>query len=719
MNHRWLLALALVTASLEGQTLPGALSDMKGVCSVVATPKELRLINATAMLVANQELLQNSDGTISVDNTGPLTYVLFGNDLYGYCTDSIMYGENHLIAQASRTAFLIDSDYFDGSTHGALMMTAPHDTSFSPLNYKVVFRHSKTTGEDAACDDFTWDHIPASDVYSVASVVTNIDPLTGYDYQVFKLDRTVTDRAPLKIRRSGRARVGDPIMSAHYPQRTGEKIDTAGTVISVDDSLGDDIVNNIHLFDGSSGGPDYNVNDDVVETANSRASSATLFYSTQDFCMRAIQRDSLEEAGQNSPLVDIQDLIPRAEVLVTPLDYIDKKIDLGSAPTHNSYNVETARFNSQGNPLGGELIEIQKVTWPSGPHDPSVTLSVVPDFYNVPSTGLPFEISSDISNVNSCGTWDYELNVFDVTNDQNNLIRHHLEVGYKEFSVAPTDEWVVDDLSAPYTESRTYELTNVRPTPTHVLVGRGDASLGSSVFLINGASSASFDLGPAGTASATASFTLTINAAAATATTLGVRYPGKISISHVPNTCAFASQSDPVELDVSFKRGEQKYDAAPGGGLIDGPSSGQQFGPAKRFDVDLTGESALLCVKDVDLYVGVPNPLNFAANTVPAVASTLRIVVTGTDGIPHTLWNANTTTSSNYVGEVSPLNGDSIPALFLDDSLAPPLAGTLLSVFNDMSVHGHWFIDVSTSRSGGVLVGTVALDASASKDCGL
>lgn len=714
-------------AGLCGAQVPlnGALTDLKNVCDYTANDKELRVINATAFLIANNPefITHNADGTYSI-STEALVYEY--DDNVPLCAGSYLFGDTHVPHKSGRTAFLIDSNKMMSAAHG---LTRSGQNPFEPLNYLVVFRPSLISAGEG-CTNFTWTNIPAEDVYTPNGVVdTNTFGIppggnAAYDYAVFELTRPVTNRLPLKIRRSGRAHVGDTLFSAGHPERTGEMVDTAAVMAVVDAQsmntdgfaairLGDDIAYNMHVFYGSSGSPVYNEDADVVEFVVAHGTNNWL-RNPDGPCDVAQQLqpstdpDAPKPSSTNSPTVDIQSLVPRPEVLVAPIEYVQHILAIhdSNSTFSNPYTVTTARYDGVGNPIGGELIDVEKTSWPSNSGDPDVTPTLAPGFYNVPAAGLSFDINADISNVNSCGTWDYDLDVLDVTNSQDNIIRHHFEIGLREYSITPADDWVVNDIGPPYLQSKTYTLKNVRPTPTHVVVSQDGTLPHSNLILINGISTVAFDLGSAGSGTDTATFTLTIDPTVASGTTAGTEYQGRVAVYNQPFNCSVQSESVALYRYVNFKRGEQLFYSAPLTGLLPPPGTGQQYGTPVRFDFDMTGEDSTSCVSDINLYLGVPS--------VPGLdlaPSLLKLQLTGPTGFTGVLWSGNSIVAgSAYETTAVAADGEVVPAFYLDDQVAPPLGPTLLGAFAHKKLKGHWYLDVSTSNAGPWLVAPVQLD---------
>jgi hypothetical protein len=705
------ISLVSIEAHAQG-LLDGRLDDLKFACEVATQPKELRVINATAFLVRNDWITQNPNGTYKI--LGVESFTRWPDDngnAHDVCDDSFLYGETHQYPGAARTAFLIDSDVVDGGVHRAVMMTAPHAPTFNPMNTKVVFRHSLGDANDPTCSNFTWDQIPASDVYTPIQTLANTystAPAGEYDFVVFQIDRPVPNRQPLKIRRSGRARVGDTLVVAGYPNYGGENVDTAAVMYWPNAPLGTgfpaqfpgmDILYNVHGLAGSSGSAVYNLDDDVVETAVAGYTSSSVTGANED-CTYVIQRGP---GATNGPLVDVQALIHRAEVLVTPLDYVERVLPID--PTQNTFTNTYSATSAPGE--SSELLDIEQVSGPSGPHDPHVSLNIPLGFRNVPVGGLSFNVQTDVRDVDACGVFDYVFNVYDVTNDQNNLIRHHIEMGLREFTLEPLDGWLVNDVAAPFEATRTYTLKNVRPTATHIVVSPDGTLPDSELILVNGgAGYVTYDLAPAGMAGDTATFTLSLNQSEATATTQGVEYHGRVSIYNQPFNCSAASNNVAFKRDLTFKRGEQLFTATPAAASLPSAPPGQPYGAPARFDIDLSTAAPANCVGDLNLLLGMPTP----GWTIANLAERVRIDITAPNGFTRTIWEPGLLPNSQYISTVD-LSGTTVPALFLDDETAPPVGPNLLSSFDKKLLRGHWYVDVRlASGFGGAIVGSAALD---------
>lgn len=688
----------------------GSLDDLKNGCDYSPTSSEKRLMDATGMLVPRGLIHYNaSTNSYNIDSESLI-------ELEGdrqICSNSRFYGETHAIA--GRTGFLVTPNMIMTAPHRSTTYIPPGGTAFDPLQWIVVFRPRNSS----PCVDFRWDNIPAQDVFNTVQMIVNtLDnaPSNRYDYMVLKLDRYAINRSQMKIRRSGAPRKGDRVVSTGFPLRTALKIDTAAKVgehaITRTDVpsdvllsyVGNDIFENMHIDPGSSGAPIYNVSDDVIEAVVSYGLGNTQWTTDSSGCYTASQQDIIRASDFNGPTADIQSVIPRTEVLVKPLDYVLRILDLGPGQVLSSnYTIESAL------PNGGETVTIGSIQGASGPPSdvPQVSTSIVSGSYIVPSAGMNFNLVTDINSLTKCGAWDYELNVRDETSGLDNKIRQRLEVGLREFSVSPSDEWVIEKLTPPFNMTRTYTIKNVRPTPTHVIASGDNTWPGGFLARIDGTGYRAFDLGPAGSPTDSAMFTVSIDQSAAATTTLGVTYRGNVAIYNQPYNCSVSATA--TNRFFTFTRGVQNFQSADGLQLLT-PPNGPGYGPATRIDIDLT-DVPYGCVGDIDLDVGVYSPLHVDFSS---MLSLMQIGLTAPSGATGILWSGHNPPSTAYRSTIfSPIDNLTLAALHLDDSSSPPLGGTLLSHYAGATqkLKGHWYIDVQQSDTTPIAAGPAKLRA--------
>ena len=141
-------------------------------------------------------------------------------------------------------------------------------------NILVTAGHCMTT--QVKCDTFSWvfdykvDYsdesevvVSKSNVYSCKKIISQtLDMETQNDYAVIELDRDVEDRAPLKMRTSGKPAVGDEIVVIGHPTGLPTKIADGATIRSVNDVY---FAANLDTYGGNSGSAVFNATDGTVE----------------------------------------------------------------------------------------------------------------------------------------------------------------------------------------------------------------------------------------------------------------------------------------------------------------------------------------------------------------------------------------------------------------------------------------------------------------------
>ena len=160
-----------------------------------------------------------------------------------------------------------------------LFATAGHCTNeimrFNCTNMKVVFGFQ-------AEGTFPNLSVPESDVYTCSKVV-------GYssfpDYALIEVDRPVSRRIPMWVRRSNQPATGTAVTAIGYPSALPLKIDQGGTVRSVSTEV---ISANVDVSENSSGGPLIETSTGVVAGVMAQAPDSTFVISgqgTPDECL--------------------------------------------------------------------------------------------------------------------------------------------------------------------------------------------------------------------------------------------------------------------------------------------------------------------------------------------------------------------------------------------------------------------------------------------------
>jgi S1-C subfamily serine protease len=105
--------------------------------------------------------------------------------------------------------------------------------------------------------------IASNEVYKCKSIIKQVLTSGGADFAVIKLDRKVSNHAPLSIRQSGSAAVGDQLVVIGHPTGLPTKITTGGKIRSVANA--DFLVASIDTYGGNSGSAVFNASTGLIE----------------------------------------------------------------------------------------------------------------------------------------------------------------------------------------------------------------------------------------------------------------------------------------------------------------------------------------------------------------------------------------------------------------------------------------------------------------------
>jgi len=677
-------------------TAQGSLDDLVDSCEFAGSPVEQRLLDATAMLApaAPGYVTQNRSGTYNVQKV-PFTQL---NDGTPVCPGSKFYGEPTTFW--GRSGVLVGSD---------LVMTAPHTDTFNPQNFVVIFGVENQGGTCGALD---WTNIPADNVYFAVEDTTTLNSYGIYgrwDYAVFRLDRPVIGRQPMRVRRSGQAAVGDSIILAGHPQRLTKKVDTAALyrgefqVSPWQFYFGDPWFSNAHPYEGSSGSPVFNVKDEVLEAVVAGVMNGSWTLNQELGCVEMTHMDEsdpnfVHRGRTNGAVADIAAGIPRFEALVSPHVTVVHRADLGQSLSQPSsaYTItapSVATTITVGAPQG----------MASG--TPEISSSVSPGTTNLgPNSSMGVTITASAGNVSQCGTWDLELPLHDSVSGFSTPLRHRFEIGLKEVSANNPGTWEVSDLGPPFTFTKVYEVSNSRPTQAQLSINTSDAWV-----LVNGLSQINMTLAPAGSPGDSGTFTLSMHPNF-DLFPAGVAWQGNVNIGFTDGTCAI---HQPIVRNVNFTHGVQDYLQLVELDFLALPTGGATYGTPQRTELELSDEAGL-CVTDANLEVGFYHqPALGAPFSVPYT----RIILEAPDGYRAVLWDTQTAPNQSYFTwrSIALLgSNESVQQLSLDDQSTPPL-GVLLSTFNGKEAEGTWAVEVSRiAGSGEILPTHFALELRAS-----
>jgi len=146
----------------------------------------------------------------------------------------------------------------------------------------------------ADCDSYKWvfdfkvDHekqgnvtVAQSSVYSCKKIISRaLNNFNKDDYALIELERSVTDRQPLKFRRSGKISAGAPLVVMGYPTGIPAKIADGANVRSLSGKF---FTANLDTYGGNSGSAVFNVETEEVEGILVRGDTDYV-YSSADGC---------------------------------------------------------------------------------------------------------------------------------------------------------------------------------------------------------------------------------------------------------------------------------------------------------------------------------------------------------------------------------------------------------------------------------------------------
>lgn len=697
-------------------------------------------VNIPSELVPAVDRLLSSEGLLinKLRMSGPLNGYYQLNDLTFFdhltaftfqgvpvytplCEDSIFYGETAVASVGSgRSGFLIAPNIF---------VTAPHGPNFDPSNYHIVF--GLNSGDyDTQCDTTVDEFIPESDVYHILPGTTPINTLPiqglGPDYMAFFLDRPVTGAQWLRLRSSGQPSKDDVLSIVGHPEMLYSKFEY-GVTYEGEYGAGDPAIDpatplffNYHIHQASSGSAVYNLTKNVVESVVRGSHVDGL--SVDDFgaCSEAFYENggrtfadqydgqphtdpTLHPDILNTGKVEVLAVATytsefhTSEVRVSPLEDVTYVLPIGgtASPATTTYTV-SAPPNGQVTSANVHLVsppagEPRLLLW--GPIDPN-------GYYTIPlDSGESFQlppIQAQVPPTLGCGIYD---RYFEVTSGEfTDHIRHRFEVGMKEIAVEPVEDWTDNDIGPPFTQTKTYTVRNVRPSPTTVWVYAG-GPLPASMITINGNDDlVSVNLGAAGSATDSATFEIGISPDIATVTDPGIVYDMYIAFANADYECA---AQDIPQRALHFKRGQRVYESEDDLAFIPAVGPWVALGSPVLFDIDLT-QAPDVCAGDINLDVGFYTILGGAMGQ----SNRAHIKLIAPDGTSGILWNSNTDPGGAYDVLES---GSVVEYLHLDDELTPPLGPQMLSAFDGEGIKGHWTVELRSS-SAQYLAGLPRLD---------
>lgn len=198
-----------------------------------------RLADSTVALVENKDLVA-SGSSVSIKGTA------FGS-AYNLCS-SEKFKEQSTAAFCSGS--LVGEDTIITAGHCIQNASDCSSTSFV-FGYAVKAASVLPTS------------VASSEVYKCKSIIKQVLTSGGADFAVIKLDRKVSNHAPLSIRQSGSASVGDQLVVIGHPTGLPTKVTTGGKIRSVANA--DFLVASVDTYGGNSGSAVFNASSGLIE----------------------------------------------------------------------------------------------------------------------------------------------------------------------------------------------------------------------------------------------------------------------------------------------------------------------------------------------------------------------------------------------------------------------------------------------------------------------
>ncbi|MFZ6181255.1 trypsin-like serine peptidase [Nannocystis pusilla] len=637
-------------------------------------PELQRLLEANAMLVPTGSLQANGNGTFKIVTTAFTDYA--GKPLV---PQSLFYGQRRV--GAGRTGVLVGPD---------VVVTAPHVTNFNFAGFRVVFGLSARL-VNGTCVQPDWDHVPAENIYVPVEMIANtytggIDP---HDFAFLRLDRD-TDREPLRIRRSGKARDGDNLVGVGHPMRLSAKLSPEGEALGWDDAKGL-LMNGLHFLDGSSGSMIYNRDADYLETVV-RTGICGQFQSLPGNTYQLVPLCPAAPRAVNRPIADIADVVPATSLVVTPLDEVEHRANRNATPSNVS-SLYTLRA-----PPGQPPTQWQIVMPPAPANQPKLTLSPA-QTSGVLAPGSTFAFTATATAASECGNYERTIQVNDLTHGYTDYIRHRFEVGMRQFQVTPAEGFAIERMGPPYaTAFKSYTVANTGPTPVDVRVEGPiwvDLTVQQGDVTTKHDNIATLSLPSNTSKTGAAIVSVRMDEAKAMAMLLHKTYASELAFEM---NFGQASPSCYVPSDttrpLSFVRGKQTFERYTEGDNIPKPAT-----PLVR---ELVIDQPFT-IDHVSLDVGI---WSFDW-TSPAHFSDLRIVLESPGGQELLLWDENDVPSPDYYSEeITTHYGYELPigVLHIDDLLTPSPLGTELGALVGEAGNGTWKLKLSSPGTAALLV---------------
>lgn len=407
------------------------------------TDPTLRAMSEAACVVAfPSEIVNNGNGTYTL-TTDP--WLSQGGAL---CTDEPFRGQPQI---GFCSGFLVGTDIIATAGHcvGSGGVTSATNVVFI-FNFEI-----DTMGGSAPTI------VPASDVYFGTAQI-NQALGGGLDHSVVRVDRAVTGRNPVPIRRSGSLAVGELLAVIGHPVVLPKKI-AGGAICKSNVGSEGWFDSNLDTYGGNSGSMVVNLNTYEVEGILVRGNPD---FTSSGGCVRsAVLSDNHSSFEECSKTTGFAAHVPPLGMQVSPAGNTTHVGLVGGPFTPASVTYTLS------NPTGSSVSYTVSMTAPTGNvliNGGTSTLSG-----SIPAGGNVMVTASLSGSASSLGAGMYTDTIAftDVTNSRTVNAVHTLEVGQTLVSVSPAGNLSGSGpIGGPFPASQAYTVTSERPTPVSVQV---------------------------------------------------------------------------------------------------------------------------------------------------------------------------------------------------------------------------------------------------------
>lgn len=279
-------SLSTLAATAQIKVIYG--DDNRDDVSHVSNEMYLRLAKSTAGMVPNHKLkqLENDEVLLEAETLAQA----------GVCAYERFAAQP---TAANCSGFLVGPK---------LLVTAGHcvtsETSCKNNSWVFDYKTDYSTQSEVIVEN--------DDVYKCSKIVSrSLDSTTQNDYAVIELDREVSDRESLELRRDGVPSEGDKLVVIGHPSGLPTKVTDGGVVRSVNDVY---MVTNLDTYGGNSGSAVFNSETGVVEGILVRGETDYVWDSSQGCRVSNVVASDAGRGEDVTLIKTVLDFVPKLEV---------------------------------------------------------------------------------------------------------------------------------------------------------------------------------------------------------------------------------------------------------------------------------------------------------------------------------------------------------------------------------------------------------------------